>query len=135
MPSLDPNSSYPNMDQIVITSTGIQKLCAFTYSLNQLNPVLAQLFQQSLDQGMLPDDWRNANVGPVLKKGRRSLAGNYRPISLTSITCKVQSMPVATISGNTQKTIVYSQTSSTVSVNEEIVKPKLQSHCRIQWMQ
>ena len=26
MTSLDPNSSYPNMDQIVITSTGIQKL-------------------------------------------------------------------------------------------------------------
>ena len=26
MPSLDPNSSYQNMDQIVITPTGIQKL-------------------------------------------------------------------------------------------------------------
>lgn len=29
-PSLDPNSSYPNMDQIVITSTGIQKLHRFS---------------------------------------------------------------------------------------------------------
>lgn len=30
MSSLDPNSSYPNMDQIVITSTGIQKQLRFS---------------------------------------------------------------------------------------------------------
>ena len=45
----------------------------------------AQLFQQSLNQGVLPNDWRTANVAPVFKKGKRSLAGNYRPISCTNI--------------------------------------------------
>ena len=36
----------------------------------------------------LPDDWRIANVSPVYKKGQKSLAENYRPISLTSVCCK-----------------------------------------------
>ena len=37
----------------------------------------------------LPDDWRIANVSPVYKKGQMSLAENYRPISLTSVCCKM----------------------------------------------
>jgi hypothetical protein len=33
----------------------------------------------------MPDDWRIANVSPVYKIGQKSLAENYRPISLTSV--------------------------------------------------
>ena len=47
------------------------------------------LFQASLDQGVVPPDWKTANVVPLFKKGDKSKAENYRPISLTSITCKV----------------------------------------------
>ena len=38
---------------------------------------------------LLPDDWRIASVSPVYKKGQKSLAENYRPISLTSVCCKI----------------------------------------------
>src|SRR6218665_1626889 len=34
-------------------------------------------------------DWRDAIVTPLFKKGNRSETGNYRPISLTCIVCKV----------------------------------------------
>ena len=38
----------------------------------------------SLQSGHLPNDWKQAHVTPVYKKGSRVLAANYRPISLTS---------------------------------------------------
>ena len=44
---------------------------------------LQLLFQRSLDSGSVPDDWREAIVTPIYKKGSRSLASNYRPVSLT----------------------------------------------------
>ena len=50
---------------------------------------LSAIFQYSLDTGTLPLDWRNANVTPVFKKGDRHLAENYRPVSLTSVSCKI----------------------------------------------
>ena len=50
---------------------------------------LALLFAASLAEGRVPDDWRHANVTPVFKKGAKSSVGNYRPISLTSIICKI----------------------------------------------
>ena len=50
---------------------------------------LQMIFQKSLDTGILPKDWKNANIVPVFKKGSRFEAGNYRPISLTSVICKV----------------------------------------------
>ena len=56
---------------------------------HELASILASLFQQSLDQGQLPNDWIKANVVPILKKGKRSLASNYRPLSLTSVTSKI----------------------------------------------
>ena len=45
-------------------------------------------FQASLDQGIIPDEWKSANVVPIYKKGDRSKPENYRSVSLTSITCK-----------------------------------------------
>ena len=50
---------------------------------------LAMLFRQSLIDGTVPADWRQANVTPVFKRGAKSSVGNYRPISLTSIICKL----------------------------------------------
>lgn len=55
----------------------------------RLAPVLCDLFQRSLDSGTVPDDWREANIAPVFKKGEKYRASNYRPISLTSIACKL----------------------------------------------
>ena len=49
---------------------------------------LAILFRQSLENGVVPEDWRNANVTPIFKKGSRKKPENYRPVSLTSHICK-----------------------------------------------
>ena len=50
---------------------------------------LAFIFNETLRQGKIPLDWKRANVSPIFKKGSRNLAENYRPISLTSIVCKM----------------------------------------------
>jgi len=42
-----------------------------------------------MDEGSVPDDWRKTNVSPLFKKGIRSQAENCRPVSLTSLVCKI----------------------------------------------
>ena len=42
-----------------------------------------------MDEGQIPEDWRNANVVPIFKKGSRCEPWNYRPVSLTSVTGKL----------------------------------------------
>ena len=56
---------------------------------NELAPVLRFIFEQSLLTGDLPVDWTRANVAPIFKKGSKLQAVNYRPVSLTCITCKL----------------------------------------------
>ena len=55
----------------------------------EISPMLTTIIQQSLDTGDVPGDWRKATVSPVFKKGDRANPENYRPISLTSICCKI----------------------------------------------
>lgn len=50
---------------------------------------LTILFQCSLDKGEIPEEWKMAKVVPLFKKGGKGVAGNYRPVSLTSSVCKV----------------------------------------------
>ena len=47
------------------------------------------IMQKSLSSGVLPCDWKLADVSPIFKKGAKNLAENYRPISLTSIACRI----------------------------------------------
>ena len=56
---------------------------------HEVGAILADMFNESLTSGVVPRDWRDAIVTPLLKKGSRSEASNYRPVSLTSIICKV----------------------------------------------
>ena len=46
------------------------------------------IFNQSLKQGCLPKIWIVGEISAIFKKGNRRVAGNYRPVSLTSIICK-----------------------------------------------
>ena len=55
----------------------------------ELAPVLTDLFQSSLDQAILPIEWKTANIHGVFKSGKKEECENYRPISLTSVACKV----------------------------------------------
>ena len=55
---------------------------------NEISPILALIFNESLAGGDVPDEWRQANVPPVFKKGEKCMAASYRPVSLTCICCK-----------------------------------------------
>jgi len=80
------NQSNPEMENIVITRDGIEKI------LNNLNPnkasgpdkisprlmqtlsteiapFLTKIFKASLEVGISPNDWKSAIVAPVYKKG------------------------------------------------------------------
>ena len=42
------------------------------------------LFESLMRSGIVPQNWRLANVTPIFKKGSKSKPENYRPVSLTS---------------------------------------------------
>ena len=50
---------------------------------------LAIIYNTSLQTRTLPSAWKTANVSAIFKKGDKSNANNYRPISLTSVICRV----------------------------------------------
>ena len=90
-------STYQKITDINITQHGIQKM------LENLNPHKATgpddicpLFLKTLASSIAPilmivykKSYNTANVAPVFKKGNTSLAANYRPISLTCVSCKI----------------------------------------------
>ena len=47
------------------------------------------LFDLTMKVGKIPSDWKSAEVRPIFKKGSKSSPDNYRPVSLTSVVCKV----------------------------------------------
>ena len=104
VPFLD--RSAPFMDDIVVSKDGVTKLLKGLNSskalgpdelhpkvlkelATELGPVFAHLFQQSIDTDEIPREWSLANICPLFKKSDRSLACNYRPVSLTCVPCKL----------------------------------------------
>ena len=67
---------------------GIHSLFLRNTSEEVANP-FTQIFNKSITESELPYDWKQANISPIYKKGARNEAGNYRPISLTSVVCKM----------------------------------------------
>ena len=55
----------------------------------ELAEPLTILFNKSLDSGKIPKDWKFAEVTAIYKKGNKTDPGNYRPVSLTSVCCKI----------------------------------------------
>ena len=99
---------FPKMDKFVITAPGVRKLLAnLDGSISavpgelpprvlkemsfEVAPPLTFIFNQSLQNGQVPTDWRHGNIFPLHKKGSKSLATNYRPIGLflTSVCSKI----------------------------------------------
>ena len=52
-------------------------------------PYITSIFKKSYEEGSVPDDWTMAVITALFKKGDKSLPVNYRPVSLTSVTCKL----------------------------------------------
>lgn len=112
--TIDKSTSIPkttkytkeSIQQLIITTKGLEKLlkdvnpskasgpdgipnrilkeCA-----SEIAPGLTAIFQTSIDTGLLPEDWLNANISCVFKKGDKHAAENYRPVSITSVPCKL----------------------------------------------
>ena len=55
----------------------------------ELSLPLVVLFNKSINCGTIPQEWKRANVSPIFKKGNKNDPENYRPVSLTSILCKI----------------------------------------------
>ncbi|CAB4043344.1 Hypothetical predicted protein, partial [Paramuricea clavata] len=62
----------------------ILKVCA-----TELAPSISLLLNKSFSMGMLPIEWKTANITPIFKKGSKNSRENYRQISLTGIICKI----------------------------------------------
>ena len=58
-------------------------------TVEQISIPLARVFNLSLTEGVVRFEWKEANIIPLFKKGSRNKSENYRPVSLTSVICKL----------------------------------------------
>ena len=54
-----------------------------------LAEILTKILNKSWEESKLAEDWKLAHKASIFKNGKKSLAGNYRTVSLTSIVCKL----------------------------------------------
>ena len=50
---------------------------------------LGIIFRNSVESGNIPTQWKEARVSAIHKKGNKKLASNYRPVSITSVLCRI----------------------------------------------
>ena len=67
-----------------IFATTLKEIKIFT-----LDP-LQKIFTSSMNSGIVPTNFKTANITPIHKSGSKEEISNYRPISLTSIPGKIQ---------------------------------------------
>ena len=60
-----------------------------TETIDEMATPLSILFSRSMEESKIPNEWRDATVIPLFKKGSKADPGNYRPVSLTSVTGKL----------------------------------------------
>ena len=58
-------------------------------TVEQISTPLAHVFNMSLQEGIVPLEWKEANIITLFKKVSRNKSINYRPVSLTSVICKL----------------------------------------------
>ena len=56
---------------------------------DSISLALTIIFNKSLSDAHVHEDWKMANVVPIFKKGDKELVDNYRPISLTSVVVRI----------------------------------------------
>ena len=60
-----------------------------TETIEQISIPLARVFNLSLKEGVVPFEWKEANIIPLFKKCSRNISENNRPERLTSVICKL----------------------------------------------
>ena len=55
----------------------------------QISTPLAHVFNMTLQEGIVPLEWKEANIIPLFKKGSRNKSVKYRSVRLTSVICKL----------------------------------------------
>ena len=65
-------------------SSLVLKKCA-----KELAQPLGLIFRKYVSEGRVTNKWKEGNITPIFKKGSRLVVENYRPMSLTSIVCKI----------------------------------------------
>ena len=58
-------------------------------TVEQISMPLARVFNRSLQEAIVPLEWKEANIIPLFKKGSINKSVNYRPVSVTSVICKL----------------------------------------------
>ena len=98
--------NFPDMPAIDISCSGVKALIdgldtSKAPGPDDISPKLLKLipeeasrclkliFESSLRKSEVPSDWKKALITPLFKKGAKSDPKNYRPVSLTSIPCKL----------------------------------------------
>ena len=84
-----------NLKLSLLSESGQNKLSSYLNLHSCSNKHFNATCQKSFDTGILPEDWKLANVSPLFKKGAKLDPGNYRPVSLTSVICKTSSSAIA----------------------------------------
>ena len=107
MPQVDININHAKLDKIEITREAVlKKLKALNVNKtpgsdgihprvlkelqDEVQHPLTIIFQKSQKEKRIPKEWKDADVTPIHKKGSKQEPGNYRPVSLTAICCKLQ---------------------------------------------
>ena len=102
----DFTSNHPTMPDFIITTAGVEKLLrnldpakapgpdgisprVLKEMAKETAPILTIIYRRSLETGVVPDAWKTAHVTPIYKKGEHYNPANYRPVSLTSVPCKI----------------------------------------------
>ena len=67
---------------------------------DSLSAPLTYIFNSSAETGIIPVDWKSANVTAIHKKRSRQEPGNYRPMSLISVVCKTMERLITHLEGN-----------------------------------
>ena len=126
--TVDPNGVLKLLNNLKIhKATGPDGLSARVLKecCSEIAPILALIYNESLAQGTVPDDWRQVNVAPIFKKGEKYDAANYRPVSLTCICCKtLEHIIVSNINKHLAfESILADSTVSMVSEVRGLAKP------------